>query len=102
MVSDLFYSPSYGLRFARNKNVLTSYSSTSSTLVIKPTSNNFGATLLEFTLNGKKNYVPVVMNSGAISQQVHKFLFKSDAAVNEAAVFGSFNNWNKKSKQDKI
>lgn len=99
MVSDLFYSPSYGLRFARNKNVLTSYSSTSSTLVIKPTSNNFGATLLEFTLNGKKNYVPVVMNSGAISQQVHKFLFKSDAAVNEAAVFGSFNNWNKKSHQ---
>ena len=99
LVSDLFYAAHYDLSFSENKNVLASYNSKTKKLALKAKSNNFGATLLEFTLNGEKNYVPVVMNSGATSHQVYKFIFKPDTKAKVVTVFGSFNNWNKKSHQ---
>ncbi|HAP35498.1 MAG TPA: hypothetical protein DCQ28_05985, partial [Bacteroidetes bacterium] len=97
LVSDLFYARSYDLQFSKNKNIAVSYNHKTNTITLNPKNNNFGATLLEFTLHGEKNYLPVILNSGSTSQQIHNFTFKPDRNVNDIFVSGSFNNWNKKS-----
>lgn len=97
LVSDLFYAPRYDVKFSENNNVMVSYNKKKNTLALEPKNLTFGATLLEFTLNGEKNYLPVTLNSGSLSQQIHHFKFKPEATVTEVYVTGSFNNWNKKS-----
>ena len=95
LVSDLFYAKSYDLKFQANEHLSASYDSRSAKLVLTARHNDFGATLLEFTLNGSTRHIPVIMNAGARSQQTHKFVFRSDSVVRSVAVTGSFNNWNK-------
>ncbi len=95
LVSDLFYSKHYNIQFSKNNDISVSYNSKTNLLALKVINNNFGATLIEFTKEGMKNYIPIIMNSRITSQRVHKFTFIPETKIKNVTVTGSFNNWNK-------
>lgn len=95
LISDLFYAKKYDAVFSKNKNVTVQYNGNTNRLILCAKNSSFGATLLEFTLTGQKNYIPVLLNSAAISRQPHTFSFKPETKANSITVEGSFNNWNK-------
>ncbi len=95
LVSDLFYAKKYDLVFSENKDVAVHYNATTHNLVLRAKNITFGATLVEFEQEGKKQYVPVLLNSSAVSRQSHKFTFKPANKINKVTVEGSFNSWNK-------
>lgn len=95
VVSDLFYSSSYELTFTKSNQVSVHNNSLIKQLVLTPKGKNFGATLLEFTLNGDKNYIPLILKNPSL--QKHTFKYKPKKKTNTVTVEGSFNNWNKTS-----
>jgi len=95
LVSDLFYAKNYDLTFRENEHLSISFDGRTAKLAITARHNDFGATLLAFTLNGVTSHIPVIMSSGAHAQHTHTFVFRPDSAMHTVAVTGSFNNWNK-------
>ncbi|MDD8017675.1 MAG: alpha-amylase family glycosyl hydrolase [Bacteroidota bacterium] len=99
LVSDLFYAKNYDIQFSKNKNLTVSFDKVANTVVIAPNAKRVGATVLEFKMHGIKNDIPVIIDNGTLTRQVHKFSFKPDSAVKTVVVTGSFNNWDKERDQ---
>ena len=95
LVSDLFCAKEYKLAFNVNDKLVISYNLKNNTAVFKPKNNFIGATLVDFTLQGKQYSLPVIIQSGIVSQQLHTFIYKPQGKVSKVIVSGSFNNWDK-------
>lgn len=95
LVSDLFYAKTYELQFSHNDKLTVFYDPKSNTAVFQPVDNFYGTTLLEFTLHGKKSYIPIIVESGKVKQQLHTFIYKPQRKVSKVVVSGSFNSWDK-------
>ena len=99
LVSDLFYAKDYNLRFDSNDKFIISFQPNTHTVIIQPKNNVQGAALVDFTLHGKQYSLPVIVQSGATSQQLHTFVYRPQGNVSKVIVSGSFNNWNKEKDQ---
>lgn len=95
LVSDLFYTKEYKLTFNDNDKLIVSYNSKTNTVIFQPKNNLIGAALIDFTLQGKKYTLPVIIQNGTASQQLHTFMYKPQGKISKVIVSGSFNNWNK-------
>ena len=95
LVSDLFYAKEYNLMFSNHENLSVSYNPKTNRVSFQPKNNFIGATLVDFSLNGKKYALPVIVQSAAVSQHLHTFLYKPQGKVSKVIVSGSFNSWNK-------
>lgn len=97
LLSDLFYAKDYAVTLAKNDDVAARLLPSTNQLVVKANSNNFGATLIQFTLHGEKKYIPVFLKSATSSLQTHTFSYRTPGDVKKITVEGSFNGWNKES-----
>jgi glycosidase len=94
LISDLFYSSNYNLKFEENKNVGVLYEPSDLKLIIKAKPNFEGMTLVKFKLNGTLYSIPVLTE--AKSELIkHKFIYKPKNTVTKVSITGSFNGWNK-------
>ena len=99
LVTDLFYAKDYDLRFGGNEKFIISFLAKTHTAIIQPKNDFHGAALVDFTLHGKQYSLPVIVQSGATSQQLHTFVYQPHGKVSKVIVSGSFNNWNKEKDQ---
>jgi cyclomaltodextrinase / maltogenic alpha-amylase / neopullulanase len=99
LVSDLFYSKKYDLTFSANDNIHLEYNKEQHTIVLQSLKNFLGAALIEFALHGATYQIPIIVQGGSSSQQLHTFLYKPPVRVEKILVTGSFNNWNKEKDQ---
>ena len=91
LVSDMFYSENYDVKFAPNKKVTVTYDKPSSKIYFKPDMKFSGMTLVDFSF-GKHTY-SIAVHSGI--QQKFKFTFKPKKKYNKITLFGSFNGWDR-------
>ncbi len=91
VISDLFYSDNYDLRFGKNKLIKINYLPTEQKVVLQPDSNFTGVTTIEFTLKKKKYSIPVFCKK----ESKVTFRFKPNHKYKSVSVFGSFNDWNR-------
>ncbi len=91
LISDMFYSEGYSVKFVPNKNVAVTYDKSSGKIYFKPDMNFSGMTLVDFSL-GKNSYsIPVISRI----QRKFKFIFKPAKKYNKITLFGSFNGWDR-------
>lgn len=91
LVSDMFYSKSYDVKFKENPHVKVSYTKPGGKVFFTADMNFSGLTAVDFQL-GKKIYsVPVRSRV----QQKYKFSFKPAKHYNKLTLFGSFNGWDR-------
>jgi cyclomaltodextrinase / maltogenic alpha-amylase / neopullulanase len=91
LVSDLFYSESYSLKFKPGKNIEFSYSPTTNILYLAPKKGFEGFELIEFTLN-KEHYV-IPCKSEILQEKTFKYTPRQE--FKNVNLFGSFNSWNR-------
>ncbi len=91
LISDIFFSDNYNLRFESNSHLKPKYSLASHTLKLQPDSNFVGVTLLKFNLANKQYSIPVYCKK----ENKVRFKLKSEKAYKRVSVFGSFNDWNR-------
>ena len=91
LISDMFYSENYNVKFSPNNNVSVNYDKSSGKIYFKPDMKFSGMTLVDFSL-GKYTYsIPVISRI----QQKFKFTFKPAKKYNKITLFGSFNGWDR-------
>lgn len=91
LVSDMFYSENYDVKFMPNKNVEVTYDKPSGKIAFKANANFSGMTLVNFSL-GKHTYsVPVISRI----QKEFKFTFKPSKKYKKITLFGTFNGWDR-------
>ena len=91
LVSDMFYSENYDVKFTPNNNVEITYDKPSGKIDFKANAKFSGMTLVDFSL-GKNIYsIPVISRI----QQKFKFTFKPAKKYNKITLFGSFNGWDR-------
>jgi glycosidase len=100
LVSDLFYAKDYRLTFRDNEKLIVAYDPKNNTVILQPNNNFRGAALVDFIYHGKQYALPVIVQNGTASQELHTFTYKSQGKVSQVIVSGSFNNWNKE--KDKL
>ena len=91
LISDMFYSNNYNLKFQENKEVKVNYNKRSGKVYFKADMNFAGMTLVDFKLAGNTYSFPVRSRV----QQKFKFLFKPEKKYNKLTLFGSFNGWDR-------
>lgn len=91
LVSDLFYSDDYSLKFNSLNNFNIVYNEINKLLKVTPSENSEGFYLIPFELKNKKFQIPVFVEK----KIKHKFIYKSDIKVNKVNLFGTFNSWNR-------
>lgn len=91
VVSDLFFSPRYSLRFAAHPQIDLSYDSLRLRLIVKPHPALEGMTLIRFWQGSQELVIPVMVTR----QQTHTFSFVPAGRPQKLTLFGSFNSWNR-------
>ena len=91
LVSDMFYSSNYNLKFKENKEVKVNYNKRTGKIYFKADINFAGMTLVDFKLGGTTYSFPVRSRV----QQKFKFAYKPEKKYNKLTLFGSFNGWNR-------
>ena len=91
VISDLFYSENYDLKFEENEFLELSHNKTANQFSIKADENFEGMTLLSFELGGNKYSIPV---HSTVIEKIN-FKYKPTKKYSSLAVFGSFNDWNR-------
>lgn len=91
LMSDMFFSNSYDLKFEANQFIKTTYNEASRTAYLTCSKNFEGMTILKFKLAGKEYSFPVAAN---IPQTIH-FSYKPPVNSKQVNLFGNFNNWNR-------
>ena len=91
LISDLFYSDNYDVRFIDNENVPVTYNKNSGMIYFQPDEKFSGITLVDFVQNGATHSIPVR------SKVLRKFIFTYKPVKNYKVLnlFGSFNGWNR-------
>jgi len=79
------------IEFIDNEDFDISYGD--SVLKISPKKDAPQVSSIAFTFKGEKYFIPVIIE---YNKKIH-FEFKGDSSVKSVSVFGSFNNWNRKS-----
>lgn len=91
VVSDLFYSDNYNLKFENNPVLKTSFDSGKNYLTIITAENFEGITLLEFEADMNLYAIPVISKN----EKLYKFNFTPEKKYENLTLFGSFNGWNR-------
>ncbi len=91
LISDMFYSNNYNLKFQENKEVKVNYNKRTGKVYFKANMNFAGMTLVDFKLGGKTYSFPVRSRV----QQKFKFSYKPEKIYNKLTLFGSFNGWDR-------
>jgi glycosidase len=91
LISDVFYSDNYNLRFSSNSDIRAEYVG-NKYLILTPAENFSGIGLVEFTKDGKKYNIPFYTGAKVILS----FTYKSEGKVSQVNLFGSFNGWDRK------
>ena len=99
LLSDMFYAPSYPVRFLPSKDVSISLDAKSLSLTIKPKASFRGASLVGFTLGADRYDIPVIVRGDDSLQKPHVFRYVPGSKVGKVTVSGSFNNWSKPGNQ---
>ncbi len=91
LISDMFYSNNYDLKFQENKKVKVNYNKRTEKVYFKADMNFAGMTLVDFKLAGNTYSFPVRSRV----QQKFKFSYKPGKKYNKLTLFGSFNGWDR-------
>ena len=91
LISDMFYSNNYDLKFKENKKVKVNYNKRTGKVYFKTDMNFAGMTLVDFKLAGNTYSFPVRSRV----QQKFKFSYKPEKKYNKLTLFGSFNGWDR-------
>jgi glycosidase len=91
LISDMFYSNNYDLKFKENKQVKVNYNKRTGKVYFKADMNFAGMTLVDFKLAGNTYSFPVRSRV----QQKFKFAYKPEKKYNKLTLFGSFNGWDR-------
>lgn len=91
LVSDLFYSENYNLKFDEHENIDITYLKESKSLILTADKNFAGLTSLSFELGGRYYSIPVVVEK----LQFYTFKFTPLKKYNTITLFGNFNQWNR-------
>jgi len=91
LVSDLFYSENYDLKFSDNSDIEIKYLQDSRILILRANNNYEGMTLVNFDFHGENYSIPVTVEL----QQTHTFTFSPKKEYNSITLFGNFNQWNR-------
>ncbi len=95
LVSDLFYSKDYNLKFNSHPKIKLVYNAKKKYLSLTPNANFSGITLIEFDLRGIKYHIPV---RSQILENV-SFTYMPDKQFNKITLFGTFDGWNRNSNE---
>lgn len=95
IVSDMFYSHIYDLKFIENKNVNVEFQEEQKKVIFTPDLNFEGAASIDFEFGKERYSFPVF--SKIIQKQ--KFEFTPKKKYNKVALFGSFNSWDRSNLQ---
>jgi glycosidase len=90
LISDVFYSDNYNLKFKLSTEIKTKYVK-NKYLIVTPSESSNGIGLIDFSKDGKDYVIPY------ITQQKVKetFRYTSGKKVGKVNLFGSFNGWNR-------
>lgn len=91
LISDMFYSNNYNLKFQENKEVKVKYNKRTGKIYFKADMNFAGMTLVDFKFAGNTYSFPVRSRV----QQKYKFSYKPEKKYNKLTLFGSFNGWDR-------
>lgn len=91
ILSDMFYSKSYDVKFIKSKNVEINYEPREKKIIFSPNMDFSGLTLVDFEMNNKIYSIPV----RSTVQQKYKFTYKPTKKFNKLTLFGSFNGWDR-------
>lgn len=91
LVSDLFYSGNYNLKFDEHDKIDITYLEESKSLILTADIDFAGFTSLSFELEGRNYSIPVVVEK----LQFHTFKFTPQKKYNTITLFGNFNQWNR-------
>jgi hypothetical protein len=91
VISDLYYSENYNIKFNENENLLVDHDDQNNILILKANDSFEGMTLLEFEADMTLYHIPVVSNK----EKYYEFSFKPDKKYDQLNLFGSFNGWNR-------
>lgn len=95
LVSDLFFSDEYKIKFSGNENVSVSYNPRNEMLYLTPRPDFSGLTLVDFEFGGAKYSIPVYSKV----QNKFKFTFRPEKSYKKITLIGSFNGWDRGSLQ---
>lgn len=90
-ISNLFYLPSYPLKFQSDTMMSVEFHPSSLYLVIKTNAQAEGWYSLTFTVHNRSYIIPVRVQV----RSMHTFSYQSSDPVKQIMVFGSFNSWNR-------
>jgi glycosidase len=90
LISDIFYSNSYNLKFKSASDIKTEFLK-NKFLILTPSENSNGIGLIEFTRNGENFVIPYKTNASI----KNTFKYTPGRKVNKVNLFGSFNGWNR-------
>ena len=90
LISDVFYSDNYNLKFKSNQGIKTEYIK-NKYVVLTPSEKSNGIGLIEFIKSGVNYVIPYKTNA-----KINKtFRYTPERQVNKVNLFGSFNGWNR-------
>ena len=95
LLSDMFYAKNYNITPFDNSQLEVNVIK-GNKLILKPTENMQGATVLEFVLDDQIYSIPVFLEDMNKTTDF-KFHYKPGKKVKKVSVAGSFNNWNRNS-----
>lgn len=91
LLSDLFFSDNYQVKFKPNKQFSLSFDKESLQLKLVPTQDFAGLTLIEFEYFGKDYIIPVQK----FKANKYLFTYKASPSDKQINLFGQFNSWNR-------
>lgn len=90
LISDIFYSDNYKLKFKSTSDIKTEYVK-NKYLVLTPSENFNGIGLIEFIRKGENYVIPYKTNA----KIKNTFMYTPGKEVSKVNLFGSFNGWNR-------
>ena len=90
LISDVFYSDNYNLKFKSTPDIKTEYIK-NKYLILTPSENSNGIGLIEFT-KGREDYVIPYKTNAKIKKT---FMYTPGREVKKVNLFGTFNGWNR-------
>lgn len=91
LVSDLYYSDEYNVKFKNNPSLNVSYSQENNSLSITSGKDFEGVTLLEFNADMNLYSIPVI----SAKEKLYNFSYSPTKDYKTLTLFGSFNGWNR-------
>ncbi len=93
LISDLFYSDNYDVKFIKHPLVEVNYNLSSKEISFTPQKNFSGMGLVSFTLLNNQYEIPVKL----IKSKTYLFTYKPKPTDKQVNLFGQFNSWDRQS-----